>query len=474
MSENKITDLQHPINQDLEEMANAQQLLQEAVTTTDSLRERVDRMTEHAEGQYQQFESLLQQHLDRLQASEDEESSDVRSEMEEMLLSFNQENLNAQKQSNEELSSELKAVLATLTTLHEHGQNMPAELALLRESFAERTKGVTANIDAVRSTVHNDVTTLNENQLKFNADVEALKEKFYKENDLNRKLLLGLAGGVLVVLICCLLLLFKGGDANTASKQVDNTEELRSKLGLEKNETEEETGTTLDEVSEPLPDKGSDNLLSENNTAAEEPTEIATNEIFGPFLEEVSATTTPKGSTTDEKKEETKKTEDLIMPLPDDAERIISARAGYAVTYLQRKSFDRLSSKYFHPTKGVHFYPHGLDAKGYSFTRETMANAMDDTTKYRWGEVNGAPIEMTFREYYEKHIYDVDYEESSLTNYNELYASGKSGLSFAQIEKQFPGCIFADFYKGGKSLILVFEKPKGRKSWYISAVIHNE
>ncbi len=473
MPENNITDFPNPVRQDLEEMANAQQLLQEAVTTTDALRERVDQMTEQAETHNQQFYALVREQLDQLREADESNLPELRSEMEETLLSFQQEYLQSQKESGEEFSSQLKNVLTTLANLHEHGQNMPAELALMREAFVDNSRSTQGNIDAVRRTVHNDVTTLNENQLKFNADIELMKDKFKKVSDLNTKLLFGLAGGLFIILVLCVILLFKGGDTNRATRQVDNTEELRSKLGLDNNEGEEVTGenseATLDETSEPLPDKGADNQLSDNSSQEENIAQIAS--ALNSSSEE---TITPKGGEEEEKKEETPKEEELIMPLPKDAERIISARAGYAVTYLERESLDRLANKYFHPDKGVHFYPFGLNTDGYAFSRSSVVEAMDDPTQLRWGEVNGTPIQMSFQEYYKKYIYDLNYEKESLVNYNELYASGKSGLSFAQIEEKFPGCIFADYYKQGKSLILVFEKAKNRKSWYISAVIHNE
>lgn len=481
MSENNITDLANPIHQDIEEMANAQQLLQEVVSSTDALRERIDQMAELANTQNQHYEALLQEQLDRLSEADESALPELRSEMEEILLSHQQESLDKQKTSTEELSSHLKSILSTLTGLHEQGHNMPAELALMREAFVENSRNTNTNIDSVRRTVHNDVTTLNENQLKFNADVELLKEKFQKISDLNTKLLFGIAGGLFIILILCVLLLFKGGNSNSTSQQVDNTEELRSKLGLDQNVQMEETGETtetiLDETSEPLPDKGSDNQVSDNSKQKEEPgTENSSLAISKAVTEATAETITPKGEEPEEQKvnPEEEEEEEPVMPLPKDAERIISARAGYAATYLQRESFDRLANKYFHPDKGVHFYPFGLNTKGHAFTRKSILDAVDDPTLLHWGDINGAPIEMSFSEYYKNYIYDLNYDSGSQINFNELYASGKSGLSFAQIEEKFPGCIFADYYKQGKSLILVFEKAKGRKSWYISAVIHNE
>jgi hypothetical protein len=475
MSENNITDRPNPVQQDREEMAHAQQLLQEAVSSTDALREQVDQMTVQAESQSQAFERLLQEQLDRLHELEGEDLPEFRSEMEEMLLSFQQDYLTAQKQSGEALSSQIKAVLTTLTILHEHGQNMPAELALMRKSFLENAQNTNANIDAVRRTVHNDVTTLNENQLKFNSDVELLKDRFKKTNEFHTRLLFGLSGGLLLVLILCVFLLFKGGNSSTAARQVDDTEELRSKLGLGENVgekgAEENTETTLDETSDPLPDKGTNNQLSTPSPEEKASPQMASSEISEPEEEEVA---TPKGPATEEGNTEPEEEDEPIMPLPKEAERIISARAGYAVTYFRRQSFDRLANKYFHPNKGVRFYPNGLNVEGYAFTRSNVVEAVKDDTPIRWGDINGTPIEMSFQDYYEKYIYDLDYEKESLVNYNELYASGKSGLSFSQIEERFPGCVFADYYKQGKSLILVFEKAEGRKSWYISAVIHNE
>ncbi len=470
MSENHTTNFPNQLQNDLEEMASAQQLIQEAVTTTDSLREKLEGIVEHTQEKNLLFEDLLQQNLELLNQIQDAQLDEVKSQLEENLLSFQQEYFQQQQDKNQELVSDLKSVVVVLNSLYEQGENLPAELSLFRNSFTERTKEFNEAIDGVNKTIHNDVMTLNDNQIKFNRDIEQLKENYAKSTSLNTKLLWGLVGGVAVILLFSLILLFKGDGNRAAASQVDDTSELRSKLGLPDNEEEKAENKEDPEELSMLPK----NLEPSPAETLESPPILdnSTENVDPP--PEDSGSPPETASVPPSESEEEKEEEPIEgMPLPEDAKRIISARANYAVTYLQRKSFSRLALKYFHPEKGIHFYPFGLRAKGYSFTNQEMESVMDNQDEFHWGEIEGNHTVLSFSNYYDKYIFDEDFTDGSQINYNELYASGKSGLSFSQIEEKYPTCIFTEYNKSGKSLILVFEKPEGRKSWYISAIIHN-
>ncbi|MCB0550244.1 MAG: hypothetical protein KDD19_21930 [Phaeodactylibacter sp.] len=159
---------------------------------------------------------------------------------------------------------------------------------------------------------------------------------------------------------------------------------------------------------------------------------------------------------------------------PKSAEKLISARAGYALTYLKNKSFSRLGAKYFHPEKGVHFLPEGLSAEGHQFAANVVEKAASSTTAYHWGLSEASLISMDFQKYYGRYIFDVDYTKEREARYNELSFAGRYGLSADQLARRFPDCLFAEYHRSGRSLILVFEKWQQDGGWYLSAVIHNQ
>lgn len=164
-----------------------------------------------------------------------------------------------------------------------------------------------------------------------------------------------------------------------------------------------------------------------------------------------------------------------VSLLPSEtAETLIGHRAGYAMAYLKQKAFDRLSAKYFHPEKGIHFLPFGLKADGRRFSAEAIAAPMSDSTVFHWGAGEAGPIKMNFKQYYLHYIFDVDFTQGSEIQYNELHFSGAAGLSAGQVAQKFPDCAFAEYYKAGRSLILVFEKGRRDNNWYLSAAIHNQ
>ncbi len=432
----------------------AQQLLQQAVTATHALHEKAEalRQTDPRSG----LEALLQE-LDEEQ----------RGQLEAGLQPYRQQTA--------ELSAELQQVVLMLTDLHEKGQHLPAELALLRNAYLEHAASFQEAVAKVNRTVHNDVTTLNDNQLKFNNDVELLKTNFQQTAALQQKWLWGLAGALGLVLIFCFILLLRGNGSQTAAAK-DKTSEMRAKLGLDDPAEEEaepaESNTETEETSALPPQERletpPEGQGDEYNVSALVEEMIAESSIRNAEVEEE-----PEEEVVEEKKKEEPKPEPNLLD-PEQAERVLGARPGYAMTYIQRKNFSRMAEKYFHPKKGVRFFPFGLQAQGYSFTNAEMKDILTDSTDYVWGDIDGQPVSLTFQEYYDRYIYDVDFASASNINFNVLYTSGKSNLTFAQMEQQFPESIFVEYHKSGSSLILVFENPEGRSGWYISAIIHNQ
>lgn len=163
---------------------------------------------------------------------------------------------------------------------------------------------------------------------------------------------------------------------------------------------------------------------------------------------------------------------DDIIP-PQEAEDIITARAGYALTYIKRKSFDRLSEKYFHPDKGVHFYPKGMKSTGLRLDNTFLANAVSKDSILSWGGLGGESIQLSFQDFYSNYIFDQDFSENAEVHFNEITLPGESGLNTNEIFASYPKSIFVEYAKGGESLILVFVKVTD-KGWHLTALIHNQ
>jgi len=165
-----------------------------------------------------------------------------------------------------------------------------------------------------------------------------------------------------------------------------------------------------------------------------------------------------------------------ITNLSQAEQTIIKTRAGYALTYLKRKNFERLGEKYFHPEKGVHFYPYGLKANGQAFTSKNAGTLLQISGTQDWGVVQsgGSPIKMSFDEYYRNYVYDQDYSSTNSVLVNEISFAGNTGLSGRAIAGKYPDCAFVEYQANGKSLVLVFERFGGPNMWYLVGVIHNE
>lgn len=138
---------------------------------------------------------------------------------------------------------------------------------------------------------------------------------------------------------------------------------------------------------------------------------------------------------------------------------------------------------YVHPQKGVRFSPYS----NVNLQKDVVIKASDltkyekDTGKRLWGTFDGSgdPIELTFKDYYKKFIYDVDFLEAPQIVYNQAIQRGNSILNVKEaypdssfIEYHYPG--FDQQYNGmdWRSLILVFEKMNGK--WYLIGIVHGQ
>lgn len=163
----------------------------------------------------------------------------------------------------------------------------------------------------------------------------------------------------------------------------------------------------------------------------------------------------------------------------DSACGIIADRAKEVIELLQKKDIPRLC-KYIHPELHLAFSPYGFIGKS---NRKFDAHKLDSLWKSKqrlfWGRYDGTgkPIRLTMREYFERFVYDRDYQKVSRVAYNTVQRSDM----FVNIFDVYPQAIVADHLflatpefeeMDWRALRLVFSEYQGK--WYLVHIVHDE
>ena len=166
----------------------------------------------------------------------------------------------------------------------------------------------------------------------------------------------------------------------------------------------------------------------------------------------------------------------------------IAARAVQIIMAIKREDLETLAS-FVHPDKGVRFSPYtyvrpepGAPEGGdLAFSADRIRDLFADETIYTWGRFDGTgdPIEYTFREYYDRFIYDVDFARPHAVGFNQTIGMGNTINNIAQL---YPQAITMEYHFEGfdpqftgldwRSLRLVLEKREG--AWYLVGIVHDE
>jgi hypothetical protein len=152
------------------------------------------------------------------------------------------------------------------------------------------------------------------------------------------------------------------------------------------------------------------------------------------------------------------------------------------IRLLKNQDMDHLI-EYIHPTKGVRFSPYGYvqEDTDMVFGNDEIRELFLSEDLYTWGiwDGKGGPIDLTFSEYYERFIFDVDFSDphmignnvtigtgNTINNIQEIYPEGRYvEFHFTGFEEEFVGMDW-------RSLRLVFENLEG--TWYLVGVVHDE
>lgn len=166
----------------------------------------------------------------------------------------------------------------------------------------------------------------------------------------------------------------------------------------------------------------------------------------------------------------------------------VAARAAQSILALKNRDWGTLSGL-VHPAKGVRLSPYthvranpgdpgGMDLV---FSAAQVTGLWSDPTVYHWGTFDGSgePIDYTFRQYYDRFIYDVDFARPDVAGFNQTVGQGNTPNNIASV---YPGAQTVEYHFEGfdaqyagldwRSLRLVLEELGG--TWYLVGIVHDE
>ena len=167
---------------------------------------------------------------------------------------------------------------------------------------------------------------------------------------------------------------------------------------------------------------------------------------------------------------------------PISREEMIRHKADQVVEALHDRDLDRLASL-VHPMLGIRFSPYAFVREAdITVTVEDVPNLFSEDTVHPWGiyDGSGAPIELTFAQYYDQFIYDQDFTNAEEIGYDRRI--GGEGGTINNIPDFYPGGVMVEFHFTGfnpdyggldwRSLRLVFVEYG--EAWFLIGIVHDE
>jgi hypothetical protein len=169
----------------------------------------------------------------------------------------------------------------------------------------------------------------------------------------------------------------------------------------------------------------------------------------------------------------------------DDA---VAARAAEAILALRDHDLEALAGM-VHPVKGVTFSPYtyvrplqGTPGEAdLVFSPDQLRSLWSDPTIYHWGTYDGSgePIDLTFRDYYARFVYDVNFARPQVVGFGETVGQGNTINNIAEV---YPDGVTVEYHFEGldpqlegmdwRSLRLVLEELDG--TWYLVGIVHDQ
>jgi hypothetical protein len=170
-------------------------------------------------------------------------------------------------------------------------------------------------------------------------------------------------------------------------------------------------------------------------------------------------------------------------------DKTVARLAREVVQALKTEDMTRLAT-FIEPNAEVRFSPYAnVKDSDLVFTPDQLVKAFNDPAVYLWGsfEGSGAPIQLTFADYYTRFVYSQDFASATQVGYNHSLSSASvidNSYDF------YPNSIIVEYYLPGanpdygagldwQSLKLVFQQiapigsnPDGQ--WYLVGIIHSQ
>lgn len=168
---------------------------------------------------------------------------------------------------------------------------------------------------------------------------------------------------------------------------------------------------------------------------------------------------------------------------PEKAQAIIEAKSKEVLQLIGQKAFATLSKQYIHPVHGLRFSPYSYVnlKKDQVYAATHLMHAWADSSVINWGvqDGSGEPISLSFPDYYDRYIYNKDYQTSSKIKYNDTEGTGNMIDNWRKV---YPNAIMIEYYLDGTnpdfggldwgSLRLFFEAHRGK--WWLVGIAHGE
>lgn len=155
--------------------------------------------------------------------------------------------------------------------------------------------------------------------------------------------------------------------------------------------------------------------------------------------------------------------------------------AAVVINLLKEQDFEKLAT-FMDSEAGLRFSPYGYINKETDlvFTAEKVKGFSKDEKVYQWGSFDGSgePINLTFKDYYSKFIYDKAFAEPDRLGLNESFGKGNT---IDNLKESYPSAQFVEFYFSGTEanaqmdwagLKLVFELKN--EEWVLVGIVHTQ
>lgn len=155
---------------------------------------------------------------------------------------------------------------------------------------------------------------------------------------------------------------------------------------------------------------------------------------------------------------------------------------GQKVVEILRERDLRSLAEWIDPEQGLRFSPYSYINKDSDLIfKADELPTFNDTNKLLWGSEDGSgdPIELTFRDYYDKFVYKYDFADAPNVSVNKIMGLGNAEFNGTEI---YPNASYIEFHFPGfdkefdgmdwQSLVLVFVPYN--EEWKLTAIVHGQ